>query len=316
MNRQNPSSLEIDFLVCGDINIDIITRPIEKIQKEISIVQKEFSIFPGGNANNTALTLSNLGADVHFIGALGTDDPISDWLIEVLKNNHISHSISKKKVHSGITFAITYEDGSRTFIATLGANEEIDINDINFTGYTAKHFHRAGYWWAPKLMGNITNKIFQMAKNKGMSTSLGLSWDPDDWENRLEVLKNLKFCDIILLNEKELNALTDTDNLDGAIDKLRDYYSGIIGIHRGTDGSLIVKNNECIEITSSKIKVENPTGSGDVYDAGFLYGYVDKKWDIKKAGRFANACAEVHIQNLDMKYPTLQEVENYLKKTR
>jgi fructose-1-phosphate kinase PfkB-like protein len=47
-----------------------------------------------------------------------------------------------------------------------------------------------------------------------------------------------------------------------------------------------------------------------------LYGYVYKKWDIKKAGRFANACAEVHIQNLDMKYPTLQEVENYLKKTR
>ncbi|TFF86453.1 MAG: carbohydrate kinase family protein [Promethearchaeota archaeon] len=317
MNRQNPSNLEVDFIICGDINIDIITKPIEKIQKEISIVQKEFKVFPGGNANNTALTLNNLGTQVHFIGALGgSNDPISDWLIKNLKENRISHTISRKKIQSGITFAISYDDGSRTFIATLGSNELLDINDIDFTGYSAKHFHRAGYWWAPKLQGNITDRIFQMAKNKNMTTSLGLSWDPNNWENRLELLKNLKFCDIILLNEKELKALTDTENLDNAIDKLRDYYSGIIGIHRGDNGSIIVKNSDIIKITSKKIKVVNSTGSGDVYDAGFIYGYIYKKWDIEKAGRFANACAEVHIQNLDMKYPTLQEVENYLKISR
>lgn len=301
------------MIIFGDINIDIITNPINKIEKEVSIVQKEFSIFPGGNANNTALSLSNLDLNIHFFGALGLNDPISNWLINVLNENNITHSISLKNKSSGITFAITYKDGTRTFIATLGANRDLELNDLKINTISAKHLHRGGYYYSPKIVGKANDDLFKLAKENGMSTSLGLSFDPRNWENRFDVLNNLKYCDILLLNEKELRNLTNTEILKEAIIELKYYFKGIIVIHQGAKGSLIVKKDIKIKIPANEINIVNPTGSGDIYDAGFLFAYIYRGWDLEHAGKFAAACAEVHINNLDIKYPTLLDVKNYLK---
>ncbi|MBD3229794.1 MAG: hypothetical protein GF329_16550 [Candidatus Lokiarchaeota archaeon] len=302
-----------DMIVCGDINIDIVTNPIERIQKEVSIVQDKFNVFPGGNAANTALELSNLGVNVHFIGALGLNDPISNWLIDILNQNNISHSISFKKTSSGITFAITYKDGKRTFIATNGANRYLELNDCNIERNLAKHLHRGGYYWSKNLIGKANDDLFKLAKGYGMTTSLGLSWDPNNWKRRLDLLNNLNFCDIILLNEKELKGLTEQKDLNDAINELKDFFKGIIVIHQGIKGSLIIEKNNKIKITPNEIEIVNPTGSGDIYDAGLLFAYIHKGWDLKRSGKFATACAEVHLQNLDLKYPSIKDVKKYLK---
>jgi len=304
--------LKVDFIVIGDINIDIITKPIKYLEKEVSIVQDNFYIFPGGNAANTAIELSRLGSTVHFIGSLGTD-PISRWLIEILNKYNISNTIATKSTTSGITFALTYEDGTRTFIATLGSNKELSIDDVKIDDIEASHLHRAGYWWAPKLIGEPNDIIFKSAKNKGMTTSLGLSWDPNNWNNRYLVLENLRYCDILMLNEKEILGLTAKQTLDQALNELEQYFKGITVIHRGNKGSLINFQSNSIEIPARKIKTINPTGSGDIYDAAFIYGF-KKDWKLKKIGEFANACAELRLQFLDKKYPSLDDVLNYLGK--
>ena len=303
--------LTFDFVIVGDINIDIITRPIRKLEKEISIIQDDFYIFPGGNAANTALELAKLGASVHFIGALGKD-PISKWLIDILKKNNITYSINIKDKPSGITFAITHDDGSRTFIATLGSNKVLDISDIDLDNISATHFHRAGYLWAPRLIGRPNKELFKMAKKKEMVTSLAFSWDPDNWTNRAIMLQNLDYCDILMLNEKELKALTGETKLNLAKRKLKKYYHGLTVIHRGSKGSLIISEDEEIIIPAKKINILNPTGSGDIYDAAFLYGY-EKGWNLREIGKFAGACAEIHIQNPDIKYPSLNDIDKYLK---
>jgi len=302
---------KIDCIVIGDINIDIITAPIESFIKEVSIIQDSFNISIGGNAANTAFELSSLGFNVYFIGALGPD-PISKWLIAELEKYNINHGIVIKEKSSGITIAITFQDGTRTFIATNGSNRELEFDDIQFDNIKASHLHRGGYWWAPKLMGKINDEIFKNAKTRGMTTSLSLSWDPNNWKNRHILLNNLKNCDILFLNENELKGLSGKTNLKDSISYLRKNYSELIVIHKGAEGSIIVKNNLKIKIKANKIKVINPTGSGDVYDAAFIYGF-KKGWDLEKIGKFANACAEVHLQNLNKKYPTYKDVENYLK---
>ena len=59
-------------------------------------------------------------------------------------------------------------------------------------------------------------------------------------------------------------------------------------------GSLIIANNEVIEITAEPVKkVVDTTGAGDLYAAGFLYGLTHQK-NYQESGHLASiASAEV-----------------------
>lgn len=158
-----------DVVIVGDVNIDIITEPMKvdlNEQKEAEIISKGFLQALGGNAGNSAMATAKLGLRTRLIGAL-SDDPISKWLIDILENNAVDIRVCHKEKPSAITFALTYADGTRTFISDLGANQLLSLEDIDPDLIEGKHLLRAGYWWAPNLMGAGTKELFRMAKEKG-----------------------------------------------------------------------------------------------------------------------------------------------------
>jgi sugar/nucleoside kinase (ribokinase family) len=284
-----------DVVTVGDINIDIITEPLQvdlAKQKEMEIISKGFWQALGGNAGNSAMAVAKLGVESRLIGAL-SDDPISKWLMELLEKNRVDFRICFKEKPSAITFALTYEDGSRTLIE-------------------GKHLHRAGYWWAPKLMGSGTKRLFRIAKEKGLSTSLDIAWDPQGWtlERRTGVYDCLEYCDILFLNNKELQSLTLLD-LDEGAHFLMEKGVQLIGLHYGERGCRIYAGKKILQLPSFRVQLANPTGTGDVYNAAFIYGYL-QKWDLARIGKFANASSALHLSDRAKPYPTLKEVQNFL----
>ena len=302
-----------DVVTIGDVNIDIITAPLSSnivSRKDVEVPTKIFRTL-GGNAGNCAMALSQLGLKSRLIGAL-SDDPASIWLMNQLKVNRVDFHNAYKKIQAAITIALTYKDGTRTLLSDFGSNFLLSPEDIDMKLIEGQHLLRAGYWWAPNLMGDGTKQLFRRAHAKNMTTSLDIGWDPNDWagESRESVYKCLKFCDILFLNNKELEGLTQA-RLDEGAASLLEKGVKIIGLHYGEKGCKIYTNEATLHIPSYKVEIENPTGTGDAFNAAFIYGYL-QNWALEKVGKFANATAAVHLSST-RPYPPLEKVQKFMK---
>jgi sugar/nucleoside kinase (ribokinase family) len=309
-------------VVLGDVNIDIITPPFDPQilqDAETSCVLDEFTMSLGGNAINMAGALAALKDNHQFIGGLG-DCAISEWIKKKCKSLEINTKFGILEGKSaGITFALTYTGGKRQFVATLGTNNIISLDDLDLSILDNPdmniHLHRAGFWYTSN-MRDATANLFKKVIEKGDETSLDVGWDPDDFsEKSRDILyKTLNYTKYFFANEKEILAITNKSAIDDAYDELltisKVIENPVIVVHRGEKGSAIISRNERIFIDPvPNIEVINPTGSGDVFNGGFVHGLLEGL-SLKDSAIFAGKLAAVHLKDITKIYPTLQDVEN------
>jgi sugar/nucleoside kinase (ribokinase family) len=106
-----------------------------------------------------------------------------------------------------------------------------------------------------------------------------------------DLVKN--HVDILFANELEIKALWETDDFDEAVRLTREHCS-LVAITRSAKGSLIVAGPQLVEVPAWPVaRVVDVTGAGDLYAAGFLYGYTQGR-DHADSGRIAAlAAAEI-----------------------
>lgn len=99
--------------------------------------------------------------------------------------------------------------------------------------------------------------------------------------------------DILFANETEVKALWETENYEEALAITRQSCS-LAALTRSAKGSLIATPDTVIEIPAWPVeRVVDVTGAGDLYAAGFLYGYTQGR-DYADCGRIASlAAAEI-----------------------
>jgi sugar/nucleoside kinase (ribokinase family) len=310
-------------IVIGDINIDIITPPFDPAvlkEGETSCVLDEFTMSLGGNAINVAAALATLGDNHVFLGGMG-DCAISEWIQKKCKilgvNTQLSILPGKT---AGITFALTYFGGKRQFVATLGTNKQISAEKLNLgaldTAQKPFHLHRAGFWYTPLLKGQPTIDIFKKTITKGGETSIDVGWDPENFsdENRELLYKTLNYTNYFFANEKEVLAITKKTNIAEAQRELLDISTAVddpkIILHRGEKGCAVISRKENLYIDPYPVKnVINPTGSGDIFNGGFIHGLLHE-WSLKECAEFAGKLAAIHLQDITKIYPNLEDVKN------
>src|SRR5690606_3177968 len=103
--------------------------------------------------------------------------------------------------------------------------------------------------------------------------------------------------DIVFANELEILTLYRVHDLDTAIERVREQVP-IAAIPRGPQGSVIVTRDATYEIAAHPVdrKVDT-TGAGDLYAAGFLYGYTHG-FDLKTCGDLGSMAAAEVITHL------------------
>jgi len=99
--------------------------------------------------------------------------------------------------------------------------------------------------------------------------------------------------DVLFANEDEIKAQCETDSFEKAVEYAKSL-NMIVAITRSADGSVIVNNNEVIEINPVQVdRVVDTTGAGDLYAGGFLFGMAKGK-DLATCGNYASiAAAEI-----------------------
>ncbi len=277
----------IDVLVIGELNVDLILNEIESFpEMGKEKLADKMDLVLGSSSAIFSSNLSALGAKVAFIGKIGDD----------LFGNLVLKSLAKKKVlidyikidsslKTGATIVLNFGE-DRAMVTHPGAMEHLSFADIDTTEIrNSKHLHVSSVFLQPGVKKDII-EIFRTAKDNGLTTSLDPQWDPaEKWDIELEKL--LPFVDVFIPNETEIKKLTNENNINNAVESLRQYANTIV-IKRGNKGSVVWNKGEISDIPAfTNNNVVDAIGAGDSFDAGFIFQFVKGK-DLVECQRFAN----------------------------
>jgi sugar/nucleoside kinase (ribokinase family) len=223
----------------------------------------------GGSAANTIHGLAMLGADTGFIGSIGRDET-GDFFENDMKKAGVNTLLIRRNSVTGTAVALITHDSERTFATHLGAAVELIADDLNpmlFDGFNILYLE--GY-----LINNFTlvETACRIAMEKKMLVALDLA-SFNVVEENLETFKKIveEYVDILFANEQEARAYTGLEP-----EKALSVLSGlceIVILKTGAEGSWLKCGEELIKISAFPVGCVDTTGAGDLYAAGFLYGF-------------------------------------------
>ena len=253
-----------------------------KIEKTIS----------GGSVANTIVGMSQLGVNAGFIGKI-SDDEFGKKYEEGLKKENVKYFYSKKKesLPTGTCLILVTPDSERTMCTFLGTAGKINETDIVPDIISKSEIlFLEGYLWDEGEPKKAFNKAINHSNTVAMSLSDQFCVDRHK-SHFLNLVKNK--LDITFANEQEIISLIDAKNFDEAINFCKQIGKLII-VTRGEKGAIAINNQEIIAIEPIKnLKITDLTGAGDLFAAGFLYGYINKLSIINCLEKGTNMASKV-----------------------
>lgn len=266
-----------DVLVVGELNIDIILNKINKMPK-LGQEQRaeEMTLTMGSSTAIFSANISKLGSSVSFLGKIG-DDSFGKFIIDALKSYNVKTDsvIVDPGLKTGATFIYILEK-DRMNVTFPGAMEHLTQTDVSDELLqSARHLHTSTIFFQPGLKKGVS-KLFERAKNFGLTTSMDTQWDPEEnWELNLEKL--LPHLDFFLPNEAELINLTSAENVNEALDKLSHHKTCIV-VKRGAKGAIMQFRNKKYSVEALHVPdLVDTVGAGDSFNAGFIHAYLQGK---------------------------------------
>lgn len=275
-----------DLLCIASSCVDLIFGGMKKLPEPGTEEFAEAFVIKGGGGANTPVAASRLGIKTSFITQLG-EDPLGDIMYSFFKKSGmildgIIRSADKKTSVTAV-MSLKHERG----FASYDKNDLADIN-LNFLEENIKnsrhvHSHVA---YCKKL------PIIELAKRHGCTISLDTSWSEEQRvSDYVEILKNI---DIFFPNEEEACTLTQTtDYMEAA--KILSSYVKVLVIKLGSRGALVTCGDQSIEVSAiTGVRPLDTTGAGDLFNAGFIYGFL-KGYNLEKCCKMANASGALAV---------------------
>jgi len=263
-----------DVTVVGELNLDLILYGLpEKLEPERELLANRLALTLGSSSAIFAHNLSVLGSKVGFISRIG-DDPLGQIALERLAAGGVDVSRVRKvsgPTTTGLTVILPRTD-CRNILTYPGTMDEMCFEDLDLD-YLAdsKHFHLSSFFLHRNLRARIP-ELFEKMKQKGLTTSLDTNDVPEDrWNN--DLLDVFEYVDIFLANEREAKKIARADNLEEAIPALSPRVPVLV-VKLGAEGALARGPSGQVRCPALKVKVVDPVGAGDSFDAGFIHQYV------------------------------------------
>jgi sugar/nucleoside kinase (ribokinase family) len=259
-----------------------------------SIATLKSTLASGGSAGNTMYGLGIMGVNSSFIGKVGRDELGNFYEKDMVEAGVVPLLRRSAVTPTGTAVALVTPDSERTFATHLGAATELipdDLNNFTFKGYDILYLE--GY-----LILNmpLVEKACRLAKEQQMCIAIDMaSFNvvADMLPQFHEIVE--KYVDIVFANEDEARAFTGLgprEALDALASKC---YIAVVKV--GREGSWIKRGEEVIKVDALKVSSVDTTGAGDLYAAGFLYGY-SNGFSLDKCGLFGSILAGKVIEDV------------------
>jgi sugar/nucleoside kinase (ribokinase family) len=254
----------------------------------------------GGSAANTVAGIASLGGKAGFIGKVAADQ-----LGKIFRHDITALGVEfttkpgKQSDPTGRCLVFVTPDAQRTMQTFLGSAGQVSPADVD-----AELIKRAqvtyfeGYLWDAPPAKQAYLKAAEIAHEAGKKVSLTLSDKFCVDRHRAEFLDLVHgHIDILFANENEITALYQAGSFAEAVGAVRGKCE-IAVLTRSEKCALIVTPGETIVVDAHPVrKVEDTTGAGDLFAAGFLYGLTHGR-ALAECGRIASICAAEIISHV------------------
>ncbi len=236
----------------------------------------------GGSAANVAVNLSRLGHPSGVIANIGNDRH-GKFLLSDLSRFKVD--VSQVKVFRGMTglsVIVIDSAGEVRVIEDLGVADRRRAIEPDYIKQ-AKFLHMSG----------CALHLLESASKTAHSSGIPISFDPGRAASRLgerKLAPILKRCEYLVINRKELFAMTGSHEESKALELAKKY--DLVCVIKQGAREIIVKTKEASSFTVEPFRVTpvDTLGAGDAFCAGFISGINEKK-SLYESVRFANAVA-------------------------
>ncbi len=250
----------------------------------------------GGSLGNSMFGITSFGGNGSFIGKIKNDE-IGVYLQKDMMREGLKFPLgfTSPDISTGCCTIFVEEDGTRTMCTFLGAGTLIGPEDIK-EGDIKNHkiAYLEGYLWDNENAKKAMKKMVDICKADDQKIAFTLSdlFCVDRHRDSFQELIN-NDVDILFANEDEIKSMAQTSSFEESLEYAKSL-NITAAITKGSSGSVVVSNGSVTEITAQKVdKVVDTTGAGDLFAAGFLYGYSKNK-NMEECGNYASiAAAEI-----------------------
>ncbi len=304
---------DIDILVIGDLNADLILRgnAIPKFGQAETLVD-EADLTLGSSGAIFACGAARLGLRVAYSGVAG-DDVFGKFVLNALQNRNVDTSGVQidAELQTGLS-VILVQENDRAILTHPGAINAQRAEGVNRALLRrARHLHIASYFLQQNLQAGLPNLLIE-AHQLGCTISLDTNWDPaETWNSGLSSV--LPLIDIFLPNEQEALAISGQKTLDEALAFLA-WEIPVVVVKQGAMGAVVRREDTVIRQSPPPVAVADAIGAGDSFDAGFIYGYLNN-FSLAESLRWGLACGALstRVAGGTTAQPTLAEVSSLIR---
>jgi sugar/nucleoside kinase (ribokinase family) len=310
---------QFDVLTIGNAIVDILARCEDAFLSENAIIKGAMNLIDaeraellysqmgpaveasGGSAGNTAAGIASFGGRAAYFGKVA-EDQLGGIFQHDIRAQGVHYQTKPEGNHPPTARSMIFvtPDGERSMNTYLGACVELGPEHVEEAVVAeAKVTYFEGYLWDPPRAKEAILECARIAHANGREVSMSLSDPFCVGRYRSEFLELMRSgtVDIVFANRQEALSLYETEDFELALSKLSQDCK-LAAVTMSEEGAIIVRGDERFRIPAYAItELVDTTGAGDLFAAGFLFGYTQGR-PLEDCGKLGCLAAALVIQQI------------------
>jgi sugar/nucleoside kinase (ribokinase family) len=307
-----------DCTVIGDVFVDTIVKVNGNYERFFrgGTSYCNFAKALLGGSGNVAAGLSAMGGTPAFVGKAGYDFFGKLYIQDLKEDGVVTKIFLDKHSPTGLIIVLVEDEKQRSFLVFRGANDKLSPAEIDKAVSLIRkstYLYFSGYSLVVDPQRSAILRAIDLAKKFKSK----IIFDPGAFNlvksEKALFTKLLDSCDVFSPNLAEARAITNVSDTDDVIDKLREKVP-LTALRCDENGCILISKENVVRISSYDVECVDPTGAGDAFTAGLIYGLC-RGLPLQSIGQLSSwFAAEVITRIGPRSFPTKSKIERFLKR--
>jgi sugar/nucleoside kinase (ribokinase family) len=305
-------------VVCAGVVVaDVFVPPLLRLPEPGElVVTEDFVVETGGCAANAGIALARLGVRPTVVARVG-DDLFGDFVEQELRAAAVDVSGIARTANLGTakTVIVPVSGADRRYVHTFGANAALCAADIESAiAAPPDVLYVGGFLVLPALRQEELAELLRRARRSGTQVVLDVVAPAGQSLSSDDVSGLLPQVDYFVPNDDEAAALTGERDPRRQVERLSELGAGTVIVTMGDRGVVAGSDDGLIELPAPRVDMVEPSGAGDAFAAGLVYGLLDH-WALPRSLEFASMMGASACTRLGCTagLPTRAEADAYLE---